>query len=303
MQLQFTYKDTHEFVTSFLTYVCKSVLRRSDRDKKWEAAIGKKLPEPVQAALAQDEKAGKFSKMGFIHLLAEACPFAEAGQFVSWLREQSAGDIYEHLSPYMKQFPEELGSLRDKIASYLEAWYEAYFAHIDREPLNLLQQEAADRMRQLKRMADADAFVEEVTNGLVFQEQERLQKLVLTPQYHAAPLNWIFTFDHVTLCHYAFDTSKYDEEEPSRLLKEAAKGLSDVNRLKMLRFLRGGPQSYIDVVKHMGLAKSTVYEHMLILRSAGLIRSYVVGDSAVAYGLRREGISKLQQELDSWLRI
>lgn len=304
MELEFVYSEAHELVTSFFTYTCKAIFRRSDLEKQWKTDIERRLPDKFREALDQDEFAAKIHKMGYNHLLVQACPVSDSRGFLSWLKERSAGDIYECLSPHMKQFPEELGAVRDKVVYYLENWYEHYFQHLDPAVLAQLKKEAETRSKQQVEKSRFDSYVEEVTNGLVFEQPEHLRKIVLTPQFHARPVNWIFPFETITWCHYAFDASgQADEEEPSSELREAAKGLSDINRLKILRYLRNGPRSYIDVVKHIGLAKSTVYEHMLILRSAGLIRSNIVGDSPSTYSLRREGIDKLNRELERWLSI
>lgn len=300
MQLEFVYREADELINSFYTYTCPSVFRRSERDKKWRTEIERQLPGDFKRAVDEDETFTK--SLGLVHFLVQAGPSPEAEAFIDWLGERSAGEVYEILSPHMKQFPEELGTFRDKLVYYLSAWYEIYFRYLDPRISVELRKEAEARNRQLREVTDKDAFVEEVTNGLVFEPQPHLKKLVLTPQYHARPLNWIFLFDSLTWCHYAFDAAgQNDEDEPSPLLREAAKGLSDVNRLKILRFLRNGPRSYTEVAKHIGLAKSTVYEHMLILRSAGLIRTNVAGDSASTYGLRREGIARLNKELEQWL--
>lgn len=305
MKLEFRFNEAHELVTSFDTYTCKAIFRRSDLEKQWKKDVEQSFPAEFRTALDEDEVAAKIHKMGFIHLLVRACPTSGAKEFLKWLKERTPGEIYECLSPHMNQFPEELGTVRDKLVYYLEAWYDLYFQHLDPRILTLLEQEADIRNKQLENISHIDSYVEEVTNGLVFEPQDNLETLVLTPQFHAKPMNWIFPFATSTWCHYAFDASpqQVDEEEPSSVLREAAKGLSDMNRLKILRYLRNGPKSYIDVVKHIGLAKSTVYEHMLILRSAGLIRTNIVGDSPSSYSLRREGIDKLNHELERWLSV
>jgi DNA-binding transcriptional ArsR family regulator len=75
-----------------------------------------------------------------------------------------------------------------------------------------------------------------------------------------------------------------------------------VNRLKILRFLRNESKSFIEVVRHLDIAKSTAYEHTVVLRAAGLIRSHVIGDSPVLYSLRREGFTKFKDEITDWIK-
>jgi ArsR family transcriptional regulator len=51
-----------------------------------------------------------------------------------------------------------------------------------------------------------------------------------------------------------------------------AKALSDPNRLRALMALRGGELCVCHLIEILGLAPSTVSEHMSILRRAGLVR-------------------------------
>jgi DNA-binding transcriptional ArsR family regulator len=173
---------------------------------------------------------------------------------------------------------------------------------VDQGILERLQEEEGVRRNQIYEVTDLPFYIEEVTNGLYFEPQENLKKIILTPQFHASPSNWLYPFEEVTLCHYAFDAQYvHHNEEPPAVLKEGAKALSDVNRLKILRYLRNEPKSFIEVVRHLDIAKSTAYEHTIVLRAAGLIRSHVIGDSAVSYSLRKEGFAKLKDEITEWI--
>ena len=47
--------------------------------------------------------------------------------------------------------------------------------------------------------------------------------------------------------------------------------LGDATRLAILRHLHGGEHRVVELTEHLGLAQSTVSQHLAILRSAGLI--------------------------------
>ena len=303
-QVEFSYSPINELINSFFTYTCKTTLRRSDREKAWSKEVGERLDQDFAFKLKEDEFVPKMSKLGFIHFLVQACPNQqEVSAFLSWLEGLSGGDIYEILTPYMKQFPYDLNLVRDKFVYYLQGWNEYYFQHVDQGILERLQGEFENRQHQLQEVSDLPFFIEEVTNGLYFESVENLKKVILTPQFHASPSNWLYTYDEVAICHYAFAAQyEHDSEEPPGILKEGAKALSDINRLKILRLLRNEAKSFIEVVRHLDIAKSTAYEHTVILRAAGLVRSHVVGDTAVAYSLRREGFSRLKDEITEWIK-
>ncbi|WP_153944935.1 ArsR/SmtB family transcription factor, partial [Acinetobacter baumannii] len=72
-----------------------------------------------------------------------------------------------------------------------------------------------------------------------------------------------------------------------RSLLRLARCLADESRLRILRFLTDGPRSFTEIVSHMGLAKSTVSYHMIMLRGAGLVRAYAEGECVQEYTLRR----------------
>jgi DNA-binding IclR family transcriptional regulator len=69
-----------------------------------------------------------------------------------------------------------------------------------------------------------------------------------------------------------------------------------------LRFLATGPRSFTDVVQVMGLAKSTVHHHMVVLRAAGLVRVHHGGEKATtAYSLRPGAVDQLRDMLRAYL--
>jgi DNA-binding transcriptional ArsR family regulator len=51
------------------------------------------------------------------------------------------------------------------------------------------------------------------------------------------------------------------------------RALSDPSRLEILRHLQLGPHRVVDLVDHLGLAQSTVSQHLACLRDCGLVRS------------------------------
>jgi ArsR family transcriptional regulator, cadmium/lead-responsive transcriptional repressor len=57
--------------------------------------------------------------------------------------------------------------------------------------------------------------------------------------------------------------------------------LSDPSRLRILRHLFLGEHRVVDLVAHLGLAQSTVSQHLACLRDCGLVTSRPVGRSSM----------------------
>lgn len=57
--------------------------------------------------------------------------------------------------------------------------------------------------------------------------------------------------------------------------------LGDPTRLAILRHLHGGEHRVVELTEHLGLAQSTVSQHLAILRSAGLVSTHSHGRASV----------------------
>ena len=69
-----------------------------------------------------------------------------------------------------------------------------------------------------------------------------------------------------------------DEQEPEVRLSRVAKALGNPTRVAIIRSLAtGGPRITQDIVREIGLAQSTVSEHLRILREAELVATSTDG--------------------------
>ena len=57
--------------------------------------------------------------------------------------------------------------------------------------------------------------------------------------------------------------------------------LGEPARLSILRHLELGPHRVVDLVEHLGLAQSTVSQHLAVLREGGLVTSTPQGRASV----------------------
>ena len=95
-----------------------------------------------------------------------------------------------------------------------------------------------------------------------------------------------------------------DREGPGRdgglaLAAALFHGLSDPSRLAILQHLSLGEHRVRDLTEHLGLAQSTVSQHLAILRSAGLISSHSHGRANVSRIENPEAIEQVLAAAES----
>ncbi len=98
----------------------------------------------------------------------------------------------------------------------------------------------------------------------------------------------------------------YRAAEPSRAggppgsdMVAVYRALGDDTRLRILRELASGDRRIAELANQLGLAKSTVHAHLVVLRTAGLVRVNIGTEKA--YGLR-DNVPDLNRLLRDYLR-
>ena len=106
--------------------------------------------------------------------------------------------------------------------------------------------------------------------------------------------------------HGLFPTDIIDDTSAVRDATSPAAVLSvlaDPTRLAILSHLRGGEHRVSELTEHLGLAQSTVSQHLAILRSAGLISSHSHGRANVSRIEHPEDIEKVLAAAESLAAI
>jgi DNA-binding transcriptional ArsR family regulator len=294
-----TFSPANELVVSLIAYLCKKSHKRIELGRPWV-----KLTKSRLSSLFANELDGLDDDVVWrpVNLLIWQCPQNHSNaQFLKWFQDLSIGEIYEKLAPWIKRFPDDLSAVRDQLVYLLSEWDHQYFRHVEPEILSALHADAESK-RAIQGTTNPIDFAEQVTNGLHFEPVEELKKIILIPQYHYQPANTYAFFGKSLVCEYSVDAQHLEEGEPSPSLYRLTRCIADKSRLRILRFLAKEPRSYIEVVRHMGLAKSTVYDHIINLRAAGLIRAYVSGRSITHYSLREESFDQLRIKLDEFIK-
>ncbi len=78
-----------------------------------------------------------------------------------------------------------------------------------------------------------------------------------------------------------------------------AKALADERRLRILRKLSGGSYTLQEIADDLGAAKTTIHHHLILMRSAGLVRMRM---SDKRYSLRQDAFDHLEDLLKGYLQ-
>jgi hypothetical protein len=140
----------------------------------------------------------------------------------------------------------------------------------------LLERDAVAASEQLFDSRILDTVVERLTRGLMFKPEPGITGLVLVPSLVHRP--WTLVLDHRHRRVFCYPCRLESElTAPDLGLIAIYRALGDGTRLRILRRLAAGPASVGQMSEQLGLAKSTVHEHLLSLRTAGLVRLPVSG--------------------------
>ena len=182
-----------------------------------------------------------------------------------------------------------------KVADLLERWDTEIFSEIG-VPLESELKTSAQVATRLAQQMPADRLVVRVTRGVEYRTEPWITSIVLVPTVLNRP--WVdITEDDGT--KYFFYPAGPAAATPDMQLVQVYKALGDETRLRILRLLSTGEANLSEIAEKLGLAKSTVHQHMVVLRLAGLTRS-VVGAGGKGYVLNdRPDLNSL---LDGFLK-
>ena len=139
------------------------------------------------------------------------------------------------------------------------------------DAVGLLERNASDAERLLAEAGEGEAVIERLTRGLVYRSEPGINSALLIPTLVHRP--WTLVLDHEQTKLFCYP-ARLEEEltAPDRDLIGIYRALGDATRLRILRRLAGGTATVGRISEELGLAKSTVHEHLLSLRTAGLVR-------------------------------
>lgn len=197
----------------------------------------------------------------------------------------------------LEMTPEET---RSALAETLGAVQQDIFSKYEAEFRPGLERDLTAK-RSLARRLSPERLVEIATNGISIEEGGYIQPIMLVPTIVGRP--WvIFTEskDQLVLCYpVAEEYLDADPDAPPQWLVKIYKALGDERRLRILRRLSKAPASLAELVDEMGGSKSTIHHHLMLLRSAGLLR--VTLGTEKEYSLRADVVPETAAVLHAYI--
>ena len=247
-------------------------------------------------------------------LCGEVCMLADPDDVASVIEDRDP-EALERVLPTLKakarqplatalSLPkEEVGPLVSAIVR--SAMETAYADHADEWARAMAA--SAEASRLLEPTMKPNDLIERVTNGLDYSIPLGMTRLVLIPTVTLRPWTLITEFEDTVVVLYsvADDHMDHDPDAAPGWLVRFHKALGDEKRLRILREVAAGGAGLADLTDALGLAKSTVFHHIGILRAAGLLRVHIdhSDDGGKAYHLRTEAFDDAETQLDKYLEI
>jgi hypothetical protein len=191
-------------------------------------------------------------------------------------------------------------SAKELVLRLLERWYEQIFRPTEAEVSQILSVDAEAKRAMAPRLSP-EALIESATNGLLFRREPWARRVMLVPHVVLRPWNTMSAWDDLYILGYpvADESLGVDGSAPPAGLVRLHKALGDEKRLRMLKVLAGGSASLQQLAHATGLAKSSAHHHLVILRSAGLVK-VTTGEESI-YTLRRDFLPDASAMLGTFL--
>ncbi|HEY7565529.1 MAG TPA: ArsR family transcriptional regulator [Acidimicrobiia bacterium] len=179
------------------------------------------------------------------------------------------------------------------------------FAVVEEEWAGAIERDAHAKQALLGAAGSPRELIESVTNGISYELPGGIRRLVLVPSVSLRPWTLITDRDDTIIVCYPVSEEAIvnDSDAPPSWLLAVYRALGDEKRLRLLRRLGEGPSTLAELTEYLGLAKSTVFHHLGVLRAAGLVRVIFDNDGHVStYGLRLDQLPDQASVLDLYLR-
>lgn len=193
--------------------------------------------------------------------------------------------------------------------AYLEALstYVAVFFSEEEQRIQPAIEQALARAQSLAEKLDFPDLIEELSQGLRFEEIPQMDELVLAPSYWLTPLMylgitgpgcgvWVFGARPA-------EQSLVPGGAVPEVLIRGLKALSDPTRLRILHYLSQEPLSPAELARRLRLRPPTVTHHLQTLRLSGLVQVRLGGDGKEkkSFATRSENVRSICRILDAFL--
>jgi DNA-binding transcriptional ArsR family regulator len=213
---------------------------------------------------------------------------------------QAVSDDSFHQQGLRYLFSHVAKEISAQLLTTLQQWYSRVFRDMEPEVMPILERDAQAK-RELRQSTAEDRFIEVATNGYDYIPEPFIHTIVLAPSFIGRPYIALADYhDRKIFCYPVADESlTVDKDAPPERLVRLYKVLGDERRLRILKKLTTGSFNLQEIADDFGVGKSTMHHHMVMLRSAGLVR---LRSSDKRYSLRQEMIPGVAELLSAYLK-
>jgi DNA-binding transcriptional ArsR family regulator len=215
---------------------------------------------------------------------------------------EAAAGVAARSMPGERRVVEQLSALGPVSAKaltieVLERWDIEVFA-AGRTEWSAVLEANARTLDQASSRLRPEELIDRATGGITYEGEAGIDRVLLVPSLVNRPWIVISEWDSTKIFVYPVSPGVAGAGDPEREMVRVYRALGDDTRLRILHEMAGGDRRITDLARSLGLAKSTIHSHLVILRTAGLVR-FRLGDEK-RYGLRK-GRPDLNQLLDEYL--
>ncbi|HSL27153.1 MAG TPA: metalloregulator ArsR/SmtB family transcription factor [Acidimicrobiia bacterium] len=234
----------------------------------------------------------------------EAAARGDAGAIAAVLAHGRSRDFSEDWCERVTRFLEvPADRLLPQISDVLRRVRAEGFAGLEEEWGGALERDAAAKEQILASTPSPRELIETFTNGISYELPPGIRRLILVPSVSLRPWTVITDRnDSLVVCYPVSEEALVcDPQAPPSWLLAVYRALGDEKRMRLLRRLAESPATLPELTEHLGMAKSTVFHHMGVLRAAGLVRVQLGADHVSTYSLRLESLPDIRALLDEYL--
>ncbi|OWR29591.1 hypothetical protein CDO73_15520 [Saccharibacillus sp. O23] len=299
-RLESDYAEAYECASSLSAYARRTQHKTLEAGTAWVKETAASLSPSLHRTLQKLGDPERFDLPLFVSL----CPGDRTAEtFANWLSALSPGELYDLASSTGDSVPAGLPEIKDRAAEALLMWNEQYFSRID-PAISAGLKQAEKRLKQEISNRPPEEVFESATCGMRLSPgMQPPDRVILVPQYHQRPFNLLSFYPKLAITMFPVDALPQPEGFPPPALLRLARALDDESRLRILRFVAdNGQATFTEIVKQIGISKSTIHYHLILLRAAGLLTVYAGSGSKLStYSLRNADTGELGAQLTAYL--
>ncbi len=190
---------------------------------------------------------------------------------------------------------------RDRFLDILHRWYEEVFRPREATLLPILRRDAGQK-GALAQSVSPREVLDAALPGVEYVPEPGISRILLIPSYVIRPQ--IHSFEHHEVKIFAFpvadESLTAEPGAPPPHLLRLLRALADERRLSILKRLTAGNYTLQELASHFEVGNTTLLHHLVILRSAGLVR--LKAGTPKRYVLTPQGAFRLSSLLEEYLR-